>query len=105
MNKRLKSVSAFAMPAVLAIALAGCAGTPTQESTGEFIDDSVITTKVKTALVNDKTVSAMDIKVDTFKGRVQLAGYAKSPDERQRAEGLAREVPGVRSVTNKIELK
>ena len=78
---------------------------PTQESTGELIDDSVITTKVKAELLNDKNVSAMDIKVETFKGRVLLAGYVKSPDERQRAEGLARSVPGVKTVSNKIELK
>jgi osmotically-inducible protein OsmY len=105
MNKRLKSVSTFAMPALLAIALSGCAGTRTQESTGELIDDTVITSKVKGALLNDKTVSVMDIQVETFKGRVQLAGYVKSPDERQRAEGLARSVPGVKAVNNKIELK
>ena len=105
MNKRFKSITAFVTPALLAIALAGCAGTPTQESTGELIDDSVITTKVKAELLNDKTVSAMDIKVETFKGRVLLAGYVRSPDERQRAEGIARTVPGVKAVNNKIELK
>jgi osmotically-inducible protein OsmY len=105
MNKRFKSLTGFVTPALLAIALAGCAGTPHQESTGELIDDSVITSKVKAELLNDKTVSAMDIKVETFKGRVLLAGYVKSPDERQRAEGLARAVPGVKAVNNKIELK
>ena len=105
MYKRFGSVSAIIMPALLAVALAGCAGTRTQESTGELIDDTVITTKVKAELLNDTNVSAMDIKVETFKGRVQLAGYVKSPQERQRAEGIARSVPGVKAVTNKIELK
>lgn len=105
MNQRFKSMSAFVMPALLAAALSGCAGTPHQESTGELIDDTVITTKVKAELLNDTNVSAIDIKVETFKGRVQLAGYVKSPQERQRAEGLARSVPGVRAVTNRIELK
>jgi osmotically-inducible protein OsmY len=105
MTKRFKSITAFVTPALLALALAGCAGTRTQESTGELIDDTVITTKVKSALLTDKAVSGVDITVDTFKGRVLLAGYAKSPDERQRAEGIARAVPGVRTVSNKIELK
>ena len=105
MNKRLKSITAFVTPALLAIALAGCAGTPHQESTGELIDDTVITTKVKAELLNDTNVSAMDIKVETFKGRVQLAGYVKSPQERQRAEGIARAVSGVKAVNNRIELK
>jgi osmotically-inducible protein OsmY len=105
MNQRFKSISAFVMPAVLAAVVSGCAGTPHQESTGELIDDTVITSKVKAELLNDKNVSAMDIKVETFKGRVLLAGYVKSPDERQRAEGIARAVPGVKAVNNKIELK
>jgi osmotically-inducible protein OsmY len=105
MNKRVKSFTTFVTPALLALALAGCAGTPHQESTGELIDDTVITTKVKAELLNDTNVSAMDIKVETFKGRVLLAGYVKSPDERQRAEGLARGVPGVKTVSNNIELK
>jgi osmotically-inducible protein OsmY len=105
MNKRLKSITAFVTPALLALALAGCAGTPHQESTGELIDDTVITTKVKAELLNDANVSAMDIKVETFKGRVQLAGYVKSPQERQRAEGIARGIPGVKAVNNRIELK
>lgn len=105
MYKRFKSVSAIMMAALLAAALAACAGNAKQESTGELIDDTVITTKVKSALLSDKTVSGIDIQVETFKGRVLLAGYVKSPEERQRAEGLARGVPGVKTVSNKIELK
>ena len=88
-----------------AMLLAACGGSPARESTGEVIDDSVITTKVKSALITDKTVSGTSISVETFKGRVLLAGYVKSPDERQRAEGLARAVPGVKAVNNQIEIK
>ena len=93
------------MIALAAGALAACAGSPTQESTGEMVDDSVITTKVKSALLTEKGVDSTSISVETFKGRVLLAGFAKSPDERQRVEGIARTVPGVKAVNNKIEVR
>lgn len=86
-------------------ALTACGGTPTRESTGEYIDDSVITTKVKAAFVEDKTVNALDIKVVTFKGTVQLSGFANSPQEIDRAVQIARGVKGVTSVKNDIRLK
>jgi len=105
MNKSLNGFRMIALAGALATALAGCAGSQTKESTGEILDDSVITTKVKSALITDKTVSGTSISVETFKGRVLLAGYVKSVDERQRAEGLARAVPGVKAVNNKIEVK
>ena len=92
--------------AVLAAALlAACAGSPTRESTGELLDDSLITTKIKTAMVTDKTVSAMNVSVETFKGRVLLSGFAKSNEERIAAEGIARSVKGVKEVENKIEVR
>jgi len=93
------------MIALVASALAGCAGTAKQESTGEVLDDSVITTKVKSALLTEKGVDSTAISVETFKGRVLLAGYVKSPDQRQRAEGVARSVTGVKAVNNQIELR
>jgi osmotically-inducible protein OsmY len=94
-----------AMAGVLAAALTACAGSTTKESTGELLDDSVITTKVKSALLAEKEVDSTSISVETFKGRVLLAGYVKSPDQRQRAEGIARTVGGVKAVNNKIEVK
>lgn len=104
MKAGLGFVRTFAFPAALIVALAGCAGAGVK--TGEYIDDSAITTKVKTALLNDKDVhDSMNINVETLKGRVQLAGYVKTPDERQRAEGVARSVAGVKSVSNKIEVR
>ena len=91
--------------ALLSTAIAGCGGSPTRESTGEYIDDGVITTKVKSAFVADKTVSALDIKVETFKGQVQLSGFANTQHEIDRAAELARGVKGVQSVKNDIRLK
>jgi len=105
MKNIFESMRRLAIPAALIAALAGCAGTSKQESTGELIDDSVITTKVKTALLTEEKVPGTSISVTTYKGRVLLAGYVKSPDERQRAEGIARAVPGVRTVNNQIEIK
>lgn len=86
-------------------ALTACSGTPTRESTGQYLDDSVITTKVKAAFVEDKAVNALDIKVVTFKGTVQLSGFANNPQEIDRAVALARNVQGVTSVKNDIRLK
>jgi osmotically-inducible protein OsmY len=97
-----KTAVAAALSAAL---LAACAGSPNRESTGEFIDDSVITTKVKSALISDKRVSGTDVSVETFKGRVLLSGYVKSPEERQTAERIARNVSGVKEVNNKIAVQ
>jgi len=80
--------------------LAACGGSPTKESTGEFIDDAAITTKVKTAFVEDKAVKAANVKVETFKGTVQLSGFAESGKEIDRAAEIASKVPGVKSVRN-----
>ncbi len=88
-----------------ALLSSACSSTPTQASLGETVDDSWITTKVKTAFVDDKAVSALNIQVETFKGNVQLSGFANSGDERRRAEELASAVKGVKSVKNDIRLK
>lgn len=85
--------------------LTACGGSPSRESTGEYIDDSVITTKVKTAFVQDKLVDAADVKVETFKGNVQLSGFADSQSEIERAAQIAGKVPGVKSVRNDLRLK
>src|SRR6059058_2712758 len=83
----------------------GCAGTTTRESTGEYVDDSSITTKVKAAFVKDPVVKATDVKVETFKGTVQLSGFVNSSEERSQAERVAASVPGVTSVKNNITVK
>jgi hyperosmotically inducible periplasmic protein len=89
----------------LATISAGCAGTATRESTGEYIDDATTTTKVKAAFVKDPVVSAMDVKVDTFKGTVQLSGFVDTPEQKTRAEQIAAGVTGVSAVKNNITVK
>lgn len=83
----------------------GCAGTATRESTGEYLDDTTISTKVKAAFVRDPLVKALDVKVDTFKGTVQLSGFVDTAEQKSRAEQLAAGVTGVTSVKNNITLK
>jgi hyperosmotically inducible periplasmic protein len=90
---------------IMVLFLAACTTTPTDESTGEYIDDAAITAQVKTALVQDPEVSGLAINVETFKGTVQLSGFANTERERQRAGALARSVEGVQSIQNAIQLK
>jgi hyperosmotically inducible periplasmic protein len=89
----------------VALAAAGCSASPTRESTGEYIDDSTLTTRVKAKFVEDPAVSAMRINVETFKGVVQLSGFANSTDEASRAVNLAQATSGVKSVKNDIRIK
>lgn len=83
----------------------GCAVVRDQQTVGSYVDDTTITTRVKTKFAEDQTVSAMAIGVETLQGVVQLSGFAKSADERTMAERLARSVPGVRSVKNDITVR
>ncbi len=83
----------------------GCASTPTEESTGEYVDDSTITAKVKAALVHDPVVKALDVKVETFKGVVQLSGFVNTELEKTQAGNLALTVKGVTSVKNDVVVK
>jgi|SRR5687767_597767 osmotically-inducible protein OsmY len=75
------------------------------KTAGQTIDDSAISAKVKAAFAQDPGVRAVDVKVDTHLGAVQLSGWADSAEEKARAEQLAKAVPGVKTVDNKIELK
>lgn len=83
----------------------GCASSSTQESTGQYVDDSTITVKVKAAFVKDPVVKAMDVTVETFKGVVQLSGFVNTPDQKYQAGRLAETVPGVTGVKNNIVVK
>lgn len=83
----------------------GCAGTATDQSTGEYIDDKAITAKVKTELVRDEVVKAMQVDVDTFKGAVQLSGFVDNEAQKMRAEQIAAGISGVASVTNNLIVK
>lgn len=102
--KQLKYISAFILAIVLATLL-GCASTPKQEGTGEYIDDSVITTKVKAAVFNEPGLKSADINVETFKGVVQLSGFVNSQEDINKATEVARNVKGVTSVKNDMRIK
>jgi len=83
----------------------GCASTRTHEGTGEYLDDSVITTKVKAAILNEPTLNSAEINVETFKGIVQLSGFVESTASINKAIEVARGVGGVKSVKNSMRLK
>jgi osmotically-inducible protein OsmY len=85
--------------------LAACAPTATKEGTGEYIDDSMITSKVKAAFADDPQVKATEVKVETFKGTVQLSGFVDSAESARRAVELARQVNGVKNVKNDTVIK
>lgn len=95
---------AFILPLIM-IALIGCASTRTHESPGEYVDDSVITLKVKTAIFADESLKASEVNVETFKGVVQLSGFVNSQADIQRAIVIASDVHGVKSVKNSMQLK
>src|SRR3954462_13732866 len=93
--------STFALIAALVLTtLGGCAATSTHESTGQYIDDTVLTTSVKAAILNEPTLKVAEINVETFKGEVQLSGFVRSADNMATAVNVARGVKGVRSVKN-----
>ena len=101
---QLKRLSAILLAVVFASAL-GCAGSATQESTGEYITDSWITTKVKASLAEDRQVKATEVNVETFKGVVQLSGFVSSRAEMNQAVRIATGIKGVTSVRNDIRIK
>jgi osmotically-inducible protein OsmY len=95
----------FCVPILLATLMAGCAATDTRESTGEYVDDSTITAKVKAEIYNDPKYMIGQISVKTYKGIVQLSGFVNSAQAANRAEELARSVKGVREVQNSLIVK
>lgn len=90
---------------ILMISLLGCASTSKQEGTGEYFDDTVITTKVKAAILNEPTLKSAEINVETFKGVVQLSGFVSSQADINKAVEVARSVKGVISVKNDMRIK
>ena len=104
MKHLTRFISAFFLALTLLTAV-GCASTHKQEGTGEYVDDSVITTKVKAAILNEPTLSAAEINVETFKGVVQLSGFVNSNADINKAVAVARSVGGVKSVKNDMRLK
>ena len=83
----------------------GCASTRMHEGTGEYVDDSVITTKVKAAIFNEPGLKSSEVKVQTFKGVVQLSGFVSSRDDMKDAVKVAMAVGGVKAVSDQMQLK
>jgi hyperosmotically inducible protein len=99
-----KYLSAFFLAFAL-VSVVGCAGTPKTEGTGEYVDDTVVTTKVKAAILNEPTLKTAEINVETFKGAVQLSGFVRSQADINKAIEVTRGVGGVKSVKNDMRLK
>ena len=102
--KYLKSIFTI-IPAIILATLLGCASTSKTEGTGEYIDDTVITTKVKAAVLNEPSLKVAEINVETFKGVVQLSGFVKDAADVPKAAEVARGVKGVTSVKNALIVK
>lgn len=100
----LKRISSLFLAIVL-FSMLGCASTAKQEGTGEYIDDTVITTKVKAAIFNEPTLKSTEINVETFKGVVQLSGFVSSDAGIKKAVEVARSVKGVTAVKNDMRVK
>ena len=102
---QIRQTLAIAISAIALLSATGCAVQRGQESVGNYIDAAGITTLVKSRFVEDKTVGAASIKVETLKGTVMLSGFAKSNAERDAAEAIARGVKGVVSVKNEVAVR
>ena len=104
MKQLNKYISAVFLAATL-VSVVGCASTTAKEGTSEYVDDSVITTKVKAAIINEPSLKSAEINVETFKGVVQLSGFVSSQADISKASSLARSIEGVTSVKNDMRLK
>lgn len=102
--KITKIISTFIL-AIAMISVVGCASTSSKEGTGEYIDDTVITTKVKAEILKEATLKSSEINVETFKGSVQLSGFVNSQSDINTAVAIARGVKGVSAVKNDMRLK
>ncbi|MDL4912377.1 MAG: BON domain-containing protein [Enterobacterales bacterium endosymbiont of Blomia tropicalis] len=103
--KWFKVLASALIAGVVALTLSACAPTSTKEGTGGYIDGTVITTKVKGQLLKDDTLKSTEINVETFKGKVQLSGFVSSPQMANRAVEVTRNVAGVKSVVNNMQIK
>ena len=101
----IRNTLAALVAAIALLATTGCAVTRNQESVGAYIDDTAITTSVKSRMVDNKTVDAAAISVETLNGTVMLSGFAKNSAERSVAESLAWKTDGVKAVKNEIAIR
>jgi osmotically-inducible protein OsmY len=103
MSTSLKLAVALAL--AVTATMDGCAETRTHEATGQYVDDSVITGKVKAAIAGEPSLKVAEINVETFKGVVQLSGFVSQASEISKAVSVARGVGGVQSVKNSLQVK
>ncbi len=103
--KKKNIVIRYLVVLMLIVTFVACASTSKQEGTGEYVDDSVITTKVKSLLANDDFLKSFQISVETYKGTVQLSGFVDSQKAIDKAGEIARSVKGVKSVKNNLNVK
>ena len=104
MKKRNMFIGYFVLLMMIAT-LVACASTSKQEGAGEYVDDSVITTKVKSLLASDDFLKSFEITVETYKGTVQLSGFVDSQKAIDKAGEIASSVKGVKSVKNNLNVK
>jgi osmotically-inducible protein OsmY len=106
-KRKMKNINIVStlVAALMLTAVVGCASTAKQESTGQYIDDSVITAAVKAAILKEPSLKVAEINVETFKGAVQLSGFVRSADNIVTAMDVARGINGVTSVKNDMRLK
>ncbi len=100
-----KNIVIHCLVLLMLLTLVACASTRTHESTGEYVDDSVITAKVKAELAEDDFLKSFQISVETYKGVVQLSGFVNSKETVDKAEQIAASVEGVKSVKNNLIVK
>jgi osmotically-inducible protein OsmY len=103
--RKLQRILQFLVCIGLLTAFLGCTSTPTKQSTGQYVDDSVITTKVKSAIFNEPTLKTFQINVKTYKAVVQLSGFVDSAQSVAKAGEVAKGVEGVASVQNDLLVK
>lgn len=102
---RIKSVNTLCLSVLFSALLVGCAPGVKKEGTGGYIDDTVITTKVKAALLAEQSLKSTEINVETFKGRVQLSGFVSSPDTVKKALAVTQKISGVQAVENDMRIR
>lgn len=98
-------IAATLIAAIVLTAGAGCAATPERQSTGQYVDDAVITTSVKKAIFDEPSLKVAEINVETFKGNVQLSGFVNSKEDINNAVRVAGAVNGVKSIKNDMRMK
>lgn len=101
LSKTISGILAISMLSVFA----GCSSTAKSESVGQYVDSSVLTTKVKAAIFNEPTLKSSEINVETYKGEVQLSGFVTSQEQVMKAVEIARGIQGVTGVKNNMIVK